>query len=329
MPWRHALGNAVRWDRKHWLRCYGWLLGVLVVASFAMLFRLGDRPIENWDEGIHGAVSFEMIEDGDWLTPHYAGGTYFRKPPLKLWMSALPFRTFGPNAWTLRLPSAASGIATALLVAWWMWKWRRSRLEAFLAGVIVATMRPIFFHAFRTGEMDGMLTLFVVAALYCWWRANSCVSQAANEIPNSKFSARGGSDARGASVLRRDASGGQIPNKSQNSKSQTTKWLAACGAAIGLAVMTKSAAGLHPIPIIVAHAMNTGVWRRFRFKEFLIFHSSFLIIVLPWHLAMTALHGMAFWNDYFGWHVIKRATEVLHNEPAGVWWWYFPTFARR
>lgn len=269
---------------RRWLQVHGWLIGVLAVASFAMLFRLEQQPIQNWDEGIHGAVSLEMVEDGDWLTPHYMGGPYFRKPPLKLWMSSALFDWFGANAWALRLPSAIAGIATSLLIAWWMWQWRRNRLDAFLAGTIVATMRPIFFHGFRTGEMDGLLTFWVVLALYTWWRIT---------------------------------------------ESSRPRWWVVLGATVGLSVMTKSAAGLLPVPIILAHAVITGAWRRITLRHFGLALLAFTAVAAPWHLAMTMLHGATFWNDYFGWHVIKRATEVLHNETAGVWWWYFPTFARR
>jgi 4-amino-4-deoxy-L-arabinose transferase-like glycosyltransferase len=287
------------------LRTHGWLLGVLAIAAFVMLFRLGDRPVENWDEGIHGAVSIDMVERGDWVTPWYAGGTYFRKPPLKLWMSAALFEAFGMNAWTLRLPSAIAGILTALLTAWWMWEWRRNRLEAFLAGTIVAIMRPIFFHAFRTGEMDGLLTLFTTATLYCWWRATRAVThRAGNEflISNSKFLIK--------------------------SQVQMTKWMALVGLFLGLAVMTKSAAGLLPLPIIAADYLLHRRWRIISVHCFLLPASCFLLVAAPWHLAMTWLHGTTFWSDYVGWHVVKRATEAIHNPTADTWW-YFPTLLRK
>lgn len=274
-----------------WLRAHVWLLALATIASFAMLFRLDAQPIRDWDEGIHGEVSFEMIEGGDWLTPHYMGGTYFRKPPLKIWFSAFLFDAFGANAWTLRLPSAFAGIATSLLVAWWVWQWRKNRLDAFLAGLIVATMRPIFSHGFRTGEMDGVLTFFVTAALYYWWRASDYRRQPTNDRA-------------------------------------TRQWFVVCGAAIGLAVMTKSAAGLLSIPIIAAHALLTGTWRRIRVRDLLVLLLMLIAVTAPWHLAMTILHGTSFWEQYLGWHVIQRVATALHNENAGIWW-YLPTFAQK
>ncbi|MDO8599699.1 MAG: phospholipid carrier-dependent glycosyltransferase [bacterium] len=286
-----------------------------------MLFRLGAQPIQNWDEGIHGAVSLEMVEDGDWLTPHYMGGSYFRKPPLKIWMTAglftlIPTPSNSPSpwegekwtVWALRLPSALAGIATSLLVAWWMWQWRRSRWEAFLAGAIVATMRPIFFHAFRTGEMDGVLTFFVVLSLYAWWAAT------ARPTPSRSPSPREGEK--------------KIISPPPAGRGGLGGWFVLCGAAIGLAVMTKSAAGLLPLPIIAAHALWTDAWRMIRIRHVLVLVFVLVIVIAPWHIIMIAIHGSAFWNDYLGWHIVKRATEALHNETAGTWW-YLGTFARR
>lgn len=303
------------------LQRHGWLIAIVAISSFAMLFRLGAQPIQNWDEGIHGAVSLEMVEDGDWLTPHYMGGAYFRKPPLKIWMTAglfslLPTPSRSPSpwegeklaAWALRLPSALAGIATSLLIAWWMWEWRRSRWEAFLAGVIVATMRPIFFHAFRTGEMDGLLTLFVVASLYCWWKTI--------EHPTPSHSPSLGEGEK------------KIISPPPAGRGGVGGWLTLCGAAVGLAVMTKSAAGLLPLPIIAVHWFIHRNTIRIPIRSLLLLTSYFLVLIAPWHLIMTMLHGMSFWNDYLGWHVVKRATEALHNETAGTWW-YVGTFARR
>jgi 4-amino-4-deoxy-L-arabinose transferase-like glycosyltransferase len=275
------------------LRAHGWLLAILVVASFVMLWRLDVRPYENWDEAIHGEVAFEMLESGAWLTPQYTNAPYFRKPPLRFWIGRALFERFGVNAWTLRLPNAVAGILVALLCAWWMREWRRSRFGGFLAGFMVSTMPAVHYHAFRTGEMDGLLTLFVVATLYSWWKWTRAIAESSSTEPKTSF-----------------------------------RWLIASGAAIGLAVMTKSAAGLIPLPIMLAHAVAIGAWRRIRFREVLAFAGACFIVTLPWHLAMTFTHGTAFWDSYLGWHVLRRITESLHNEGAGPWY-YGPMFWNR
>jgi 4-amino-4-deoxy-L-arabinose transferase-like glycosyltransferase len=47
----------------------------------------------------------------------------------------------------------------------------------------------------------------------------------------------------------------------------------------------------------------------------------FLLLVLPWHLAMAHLFGQRFLAEYFGLHVLTRATEQIegHTTP----WWYY------
>lgn len=272
----------MRWLCTHW-----WLLAVFALASFVMLWRLDARPYVNFDEAIHGEVSWEMVEHGDWLTPSYTNGPYFRKPPLKLWLTAGLFELFGVNPWTLRLPSALAGIGVVLLTAWWMWEWRRSQLAAFLAGTIVATSPTVFDHAFRTGEMDGMLTFFVLLALYAWWKT--------------------------------------VPWGGRKGKEQ--RWLLLCGAAVGLAVMTKSAAGLLPLPIIALHWLLYHKTIRIPLRALFSSMLAFLILALPWHLAMTLRHGSIFWEQYVGWHVVHRVTTQLHNEGTGPLW-YINAFAR-
>ncbi len=259
-----------------------WLLLLLAIASSVMLFRLDRQPIQNWDEGIHGSVSLQMLEYNDWVTPHFSDKNYFRKPPLKFWIGAAVFKWFGVNAWTLRLPSAIAGILTVLLIGWWMWQWRRSRIEAFIAGAIFATMRPIFFHVFRTGETDGLLVLFITGALYAWWRTTN------------------------------------------TREHRQQWWLVLSSSAIGAAILTKSAAGLIPLMLIAGDFILSRRWNTIPWRMWVIPGATFLGIILPWHLVMHLRHGQAFWDDYVGFHIIKRVTTVLHTQRMAIWW-YFPT----
>ena len=61
----------------------------------------------------------EMVETGDWFTPHYNNLTYLDKPPVYFWMVASSFTLFGPSEWSARLPGALLGLATVLLA--WLW----------------------------------------------------------------------------------------------------------------------------------------------------------------------------------------------------------------
>ncbi|MDO8425497.1 MAG: phospholipid carrier-dependent glycosyltransferase [bacterium] len=307
----------------HIIRAHGWFLALFALAGFVMLWRLDARPYVNFDEAIHGEVSLEMVERGNFLAPSYTNAPYFRKPPLKIWVTST-LMAFHPSprgrgegegwkgiVWALRLPSALAGIGVVLLTAWWTWEWRRSRLAAFLAGAIMATFPAVHEHAFRTGEMDGMLTFFVLLALFAWWKTTCHPSPSRSPSPRGR-----GEGEDQTIIVHHPRSGGM----------GVSFWLAIFGVAMGLAVMTKSAAGLLPLPIIALHWFLYRKMIRISFRQFLVPCSVFLIITLPWHLAMTLLHGGIFWEEYMGWHVVHRVTTQLHNEGAGPLW-YIGAFA--
>jgi 4-amino-4-deoxy-L-arabinose transferase-like glycosyltransferase len=88
------------------------------------------------------------------------------------------------------------------------------------------------------------------------------------------------------------------------------------------AVMTKGAAAVVlPVTAIVFAAIQR--WRADRLRApFYLGLALFLAIVLPWHLTMFRLFGGQFLNQYFGFHVLARATRQIegHTTP---WWFYF------
>ena len=52
-------------------------LGVAVVAAALYLVRLGHAPFVDPPEGLHAEVTREMVQLGDWITPHVNGIRYF------------------------------------------------------------------------------------------------------------------------------------------------------------------------------------------------------------------------------------------------------------
>lgn len=252
----------------------------IVVVGSIMAWRLDELPVQNWDEAIHGQVSQAMVESGNWLDLSYRDGHYFRKPPLSFWLRSLAFKLFGDNPWTLRGWSALAGMATTGLLALWAWQLWKNRWLALLTAVVFATGPFAFFHAFRTGESDGLLVFFVMLALYAGWRAKT----------------------RG-------------------------RWLWLFGVATGLGVMTKSAGGLLPIPIILLDVLLTRSWP-YKWRDVLMAAGLFLVMAIPWHLIEYLRFGSQFWKDYIGLHVIERATEQIHNQGVGTFW-YVSVFFKR
>src|SRR4051812_44427347 len=91
---------------------------VLVVCSLVVLYLcplLLDAPLTDPDEGLHAAISQEMVEGGDLIVPRFLGRAFLDKPILFFWAQAASIRAFGMNTAAARLPGilfALLGIAT-------------------------------------------------------------------------------------------------------------------------------------------------------------------------------------------------------------------------
>jgi 4-amino-4-deoxy-L-arabinose transferase-like glycosyltransferase len=96
---------------------------------------------------------------------------------------------------------------------------------------------------------------------------------------------------------------------------------------LAIAVMTKGAAAI-TLPLTAAalaciptNNQQPATSNRVG-KAFWLGLALFLLLVLPWHLAMYHLFGTRFLAEYFGLHVLARATQQIegHTNP---WWYYF------
>lgn len=83
---------------------------------FIWFFALSLRDPISTDEGRYADISMEMLQTGDWITPHLNGLLYFEKPPLQYWASAIGFGLFGFNDFTARLWPGLTGLLTVIAV---------------------------------------------------------------------------------------------------------------------------------------------------------------------------------------------------------------------
>lgn len=268
------------------------LIAVLGLAVFFLTWKIDLKPLENWDEGIHAEVSREMYRDGSWLSLSYRDQLYTAKPPLKFWLTAALFPIFGETELAIRLWSSLAGIATAIVLVWWIWQISGSGRLAFFTGAVFVSGRFVLYHAFRTGETDGLTAFFVTAAMYCWWRVWRSTSQSSQVQP---------------------------PYRS---------WLLVFGVLVGLIAMTKSLAAALPIVIAVVDLTLARRWRRLDWRSVGFSAAVAAAIIAPWHLAMTIRHGLDFWSSYVGFHVVDRIQEVLYANDVA-WYWYADVMAKR
>ena len=74
---------------------------IIIAASYLFFFHnLGSYSLKEPDEGRYAEIPREMIELGDYITPHLNYVRYFEKPPLFYWMTAPSYKTFGMNEWS-------------------------------------------------------------------------------------------------------------------------------------------------------------------------------------------------------------------------------------
>ena len=140
-------------------------LTLACIACLSFFLGLGRPAITDSDEGFYAEAAREMVEGGDWLTPHFNDEERWQKPVLYYWLTAATYLVSGPTEWAARWWSALSGLGLVLLT----WAAARRMLArddaAWLAGAIVATCYGYFTMA-RFALPDLPLTFFITLTIW-------------------------------------------------------------------------------------------------------------------------------------------------------------------
>ncbi len=91
------------------------------------------------------------------------------KTPASLWVMELSARAFGLSSWSLLLPQAAEGVASAALLYATVRRW--SGPVAGLIAAAVLALTPVATLMFRFDNPDALLVLLMIAAAYATTRA--------------------------------------------------------------------------------------------------------------------------------------------------------------
>jgi 4-amino-4-deoxy-L-arabinose transferase len=145
------------------------VLAALYVAPLAL--RL---PLLDPDEGLHAAISQEMVERGDWVTPRFLGQPFLDKPILFFWAQAASLRLLGSSEAAIRGVGLGFAVLGAVAVGW-----LGRRLLGTGAGatacVVYATMLLPLALA-QTAVHDVALVPWVVLAVAAFWEARFTAS---------------------------------------------------------------------------------------------------------------------------------------------------------
>lgn len=142
------------------------LVGLAVVAVLLFVPWLGARDLWNPNEPTYGQAVVEMAAAGEWLVPTVNGEVFGEKPILYYWMARVAAALFGGvDELTLRLPSAASGVAAVLLLFLLVEPYV-GRRRAVVAAALLSTTFIVFWSA-RQVQMDLLVTTTTLAAVLC------------------------------------------------------------------------------------------------------------------------------------------------------------------
>ena len=78
------------------------LLTAICLATF--FAGLGRSAIGDSDEAFYAESAREMVESGDWVTPHYNYEFRFQKPILYYWLVSATYRVWGIGEAAARFP---------------------------------------------------------------------------------------------------------------------------------------------------------------------------------------------------------------------------------
>lgn len=124
---------------------------------------LGNRPLASPDEGRYVEIPREMVETGDYITPHLNGLKYFEKPPLGYWLQSVPLKFGLTGEFFLRLPIALFALIGCLGVYAYATR-VYSRMAGYCSAIVLATSL-LYFSLARLILLDLILTVLMSLGL--------------------------------------------------------------------------------------------------------------------------------------------------------------------
>ena len=259
---------------------------------------LGRSAIGDSDEAFYAESAREMIEQGDWITPHYNYEYRFQKPVFFYWLVALSFLAAGIGEAAARFPAALAGLGLALVTCGCGRRWLGAR-AGLIGGVIVASSFGYFTIA-RSSLPDLPLAFFITLATWALLEAT------ADEVPG-----------RG---------------RAEPAATDRGLWMLVGAAAMALGVLTKGPVGL-VIPALVVLVVRLVLrrsllpsrdgWLGVSWRTLAGGAAVLLVIALPWYTAMVAAHGPGYLERFFVGENLERFATDRYNDRRP-FWFYVP-----
>ncbi|SPD73933.1 Dolichyl-phosphate-mannose-protein mannosyltransferase [uncultured Desulfobacterium sp.] len=142
--------------------CFILLLAVLMYFGF-----LGEYPLADPDEGRYAEIAREMLESGDFVTPHLNYVKYLEKPPLFYWLVAASIALLGEKELAVRAVPAVAGLLSVLLVISLGRRVLGRRIGLTAGWIYLTSLEP--FVLARLPIIDMVFSLCLTATWGAWW----------------------------------------------------------------------------------------------------------------------------------------------------------------
>ena len=139
---------------------------LLLLAGLIVFAHLGRTHLANFDDCYYAQKAKEMVQTGDWLTPHFAGHPRWDNPPLFLWLIALAFTVAGVTNGAAIFWSAVAGVLSVGLT--YRLAERRLGLSEFgaFSAAVVLLLTQYFLKYARHAMFDVFLSFLFLAAIW-------------------------------------------------------------------------------------------------------------------------------------------------------------------
>lgn len=147
-------------------------LWILIFLMFFPIYTASiNRPLRN-AESKYAEIPREMIEIGDWITPHLNYTNYYTKPPLTFWITALAYKIFGVSPWVARLTNICWAFTASLMTGILASKMFGS-ITGPIASAIFLLTSEVYAYCLDAGIEFGVISCNISALLFFWLYENS------------------------------------------------------------------------------------------------------------------------------------------------------------
>jgi 4-amino-4-deoxy-L-arabinose transferase-like glycosyltransferase len=323
---------------------------LVLLAGLTFLAGLGRPAITDSDEAFYAESAREMVERGDWLTPHFNYHLRFEKPVLYYWLVAATYLVTGVTEAAARLPSALAGIGLVLVTFACARRWYDDR-TASVAATMTATSFGYVAVA-RQALPDLPLAFFIVLAT--WAAMYGLLDDPQRRMVERRRWLVLAAATAAAACLMKGPIGLALPAivilplmvweyraEPAEARAEPSDSGHPAAFAEGFGVPGRSVKARSPdlvegtdsaqdrlgrsLPVAQDRPVEARTtWARWRapLPDLVVAAVVLVALAAPWYLAMTAAHGPEYLYRFFVAENVERFATDRYNDPRPLW--YYP-----